>query len=151
MSQAGSASALPGRHWQAHTRAPGHQDQAHPQRRKHTLRLSSRLPSSRSESPPFGCGLGVPGWSDSGRCRRGYPASEDALALLADSPLSIMDFTHRSSFKFGPRHRQRRLQRLDLSDSGRPDSPLSIMGFPYQHDPAERPLVAGPPAPIGLQ
>ena len=95
VSQAGSASALPGRHWQAHTRAPGHQDQAPPQHRKHMLRLSSRLPSSRSESPPaFGRGLGVPGWSESGRCRRGYPASEEELALLVDSPLSIMDFTH---------------------------------------------------------
>ena len=133
---------MPGRHWQAHTRAPGHQDQAHPQRRKHTLRLSSRLPSSRSESPPFGRWLGVPGRSDSGRRRRGCPASEDALAWLADSPPEHRGLYTPIVVQVWPLSAGRagwRAAGSVGSDSGRPDSPLSIMDFPYQHDPAEPP------------
>ena len=77
-----SASAWPVRHWQAHTRAAGHQAQAPPKRRKRSLRHNHRLPQSsrRCDSPravvqvcpPASFKLGPqPGRSDRdrGRCR----------------------------------------------------------------------------------
>ena len=77
-----SASAWPARHWQARTRAPGHRVQAPPQRRKRSLRLSRRLPSSRSESPPTVAQV-RPSTSRAGRTAAGagVAASEDALKL----------------------------------------------------------------------
>ena len=77
-----SASAWPARHWQARTRAPGHRVQAAPQRRKQSLRLRRRLPSSRSESPPTVAQV----WPSTSRAGRtaagaGVAASEDELKL----------------------------------------------------------------------